>query len=434
MVTRAASETNMGKELSTQLLVHPRAMGLASAILFCFGIIPGLPTLPFLALSGLTGAIAYATSQAKVVPPAQEEGTPLPPEVPDKLESLLPLDVLELQVGYGLIALVDVEQDGELLERIKSIRRQFAQDMGIVVPPLHIRDNLQLNPTEYAILLKGVQIARGDLLPGHYLAMNPGTAESTIPGVPTREPAFGLPATWIVEQDRDMAQISGYTVVNQATVIATHLTELLKTYAHEMLDRQAVQGLLDTLAQQKPKVVEELVPNALSLGGVQKVLQNLVRERVSIRDLLSILEALADASPLSKDPEILTEYARQRLCRSICKTYQNNEGVLGVMVLEPQVESLMIDAAKRREPGGPLPLDPKTAQRLLDRLASTLEKVLANGGQAVLLCSPAIRAPLRRFLERFLPQLTLLSHLEIAPDVQVQSTAMVGFSDASETV
>jgi flagellar biosynthesis protein FlhA len=216
--------------------------------------------------------------------------------------------------------------------------------------------------------------------------------------------------------------------------VATHLTELLKTYAHELLDRQAVQGLLDALAQQKPKVVEELVPNSLSLRGVQKVLQNLVRERVSVRDLLTSLEALADAAPLSKDTEVLTEYARQRLCRSICKAYQNDQGVLGVMVLEPQVESLLIDATKRREPGGALALDPKTAQRLLDRLATTLEKVLANGSQAVLLCSPTIRAPLRRFLERFLPQLTLLSHLEIAPDVPVQSTATVGFSDASETV
>ena len=434
MVTRAASETNMGQELSSQLLVHPRAMGLASAILFGFGIIPGLPTLPFLVLSGLTGAIAYAASQAKAVSSAPEEGTAVPPEAPEKIESLLPLDVLELQVGYSLIALVDVGQDGELLECIKSIRRQFAQDMGIVVPPLHIRDNLQLNPAEYAILLKGVQIARGELMPGHYLAMNPGTLEGTLAGLPTHEPAFGLPATWILERDREAAQIAGYTVVNLATVVATHLTELLKTYAHELLDRQAVQGLLDALAQQKPKVVEELVPNALSLGGVQKVLQNLVRERVSVRDLLTILEALADAAPLSKDTEILTEYARQRLCRSICKAYQNDQGVLGVMVLEPQVESLLIDATKRREPGGALALDPRTAQRLLDRLATTLEKVLANGSQAVLLCSPTIRAPLRRFLERFLPQLTLLSHLEIAPDVQVQSTATVGFGDASETV
>ncbi len=337
-------------------------------------------------------------------------------------------------MGYALIPLVDMGQDGELLERIKSIRRQCAQEMGIVVPPLHIRDNLQLNPAEYAVLLKGVQIARGELMPNHYLAMNPGTAEGTIPGLPTREPAFGLPATWIPERDREAAQVAGYTVVNLATVIATHLSELLKAHAHELLDRQAVQGLLDTLAEQKPKVTEELVPHLLSLGGVQKVLQNLVRERVSIRDLLTILEALADYAPLTKDPEILTEFTRQRLARPICKAYQNEQGVLGVIVLEPSVEALLIDAAKRREPGAPLALDPKTAQRLLDRLASTLEKVLASGGQAVLLCSPTIRAPLKRFLERFLPQLALLSHHEIAPEVQVQSTATVGLSDALETL
>jgi flagellar biosynthesis protein FlhA len=298
--------------------------------------------------------------------------------------------------------------------------------MGIVVPPLHIRDNLQLSPAEYAVLLKGVQIARGELMPNHYLAMNPGTAEGSIPGLPTREPAFGPPATWILERDREAAQIAGYTVVNLATVIATHLSELL--------DRQAVQGLLDTLAEQKPKVIEELVPHLLSLGGVQKVLQNLVRERVSIRDLLTILEALADCLPLTKDPEILTEFTRQRLARSTCKAHQNEQGVLSVIVLEPSVEALLIDAAKRREPGAPLALDPKTAQRLLDRLASTLEKVLASGGQAVLLCSPTIRAPLKRCLERFLPQLALLSHHEIAPEVQVQSTATVGLSDAPETL
>ena len=273
---------------------------------------------------------------------------------------------------------------------------------------------------------KGVQIARGELMPNHYLAMNPGTAEGGIPGLPTRQPAFGLPATWIPERDREAAQVAGYTVVNLATVIATHLSELL--------DRQAVQGLLDTLAEQKPKVIEELVPNLLSLGGVQKVLQNLVRERVSIRDLLTILEALADCLPLTKDPEILTEFTRQRLARSTCKAHQNEQGVLSVIVLEPSVEALLIDAAKRREPGAPLALDPKTAQRLLDRLASTLEKVLASGGQAVLLCSPTIRAPLKRCLERFLPQLALLSHHEIAPEVQVQSTATVGLSDAPETL
>jgi flagellar biosynthesis protein FlhA len=434
MVTRTASETNMGKELTAQLLVHPGAMGMAAVILFGFGIIPGLPTLPFLVLSGLAGAMAYATSKRQAPAVAAEENAPSATEVPEKIESLLPLDALELQVGYALIPLVDMGQDGELLERIKSIRRQCAQEMGIVVPPLHIRDNLQLNPAEYAVLLKEVQIARGELMPNHYLAMNPGTAEGTIPGLPTREPAFGLPATWIPERDREAAQVAGYTVVNLATVIATHLSELLKAHAHELLDRQAVQGLLDTLAEQKPKVIEELVPHLLSLGGVQKVLQNLVRERVSIRDLLTILEALADYAPLTKDPEILTEFTRQRLARSICKAYQNEQGVLGVIVLEPSIEALLIDAAKRREPGAPLALDPKTAQRLLDRLASTLEKVLASGGQAVLLCSPTIRAPLKRFLERFLPQLALLSHHEIAPEVQVQSTATVGLSDALETL
>ncbi len=322
MVTRAASETNMGKELTAQLLVHPRAMGMAAAILFGFGIIPGLPTLPFLVLSGLAGAMAYATSKRQAPAVAAEENAPSATEVPEKIESLLPLDVLELQVGYALIPSVDMGQAGELLERIKSIRRQCAQEMGIVVPPLHIRDNLQLNPAEYAVLLK----------------------------------------------------------------------------------------------------------------GVQKVLQNLVRERVSIRDLLTILEALADYAPLTKDPEILTEFTRQRLARLICKAYQNEQGVLGVIVLEPSIEALLIDAAKRREPGAPLALDPKTAPRLLDRLASTLEKVLVSGGQAVLLCSPTIRAPLKRFLERFLPQLALLSHHEIAPEVQVQSTATVGLSDALETL
>lgn len=434
MVTRTASELSMGKELTSQLLVHPRVMGMAAAILVGFGLVPGLPTLPFLILGGVAGGIAYVTAQRQEVASAADEQARQQPEPPERIEALLPLDVLELQVGYALIPLVDVEQDGELLERIKATRRQCALDMGIVVPALHIRDNLQLNPAGYTILLKGVQIARGELMLGHLLAMNPGNAETTLAGIPTREPAFGLPAMWISERDRETAQVAGYTVVNLATVIATHLSEVLKTHAHELLDRQAVQGLLDTLAQQKPKVVEELVPNLLPVGGVQKVLQNLVRERVSIRDLLSILEALADYAPLSKDPEVLTEFTRQRLSRTICKAYLNEQGVLAVISLDARVEALLLDAVKRREPGAPLALDPRTAQHLLERLGTTLEKVLASGGQAVLLCSPTIRWPLRRFLERFLPQLAVISHHEVATDIQVQSTAVVSFDDATETV
>src|SRR5689334_3571161 len=317
VVTRATSGADLGSEVTAQLLMSPRVLWIVTAILGGFAVLPGLPFLPFIALAGATGGLAAAGRGAGTRAVGGADAGP-PALVPkeEKPESLLALDLMELEVGFELVPLVDPaagRPGGDLVERIRTLRRQLAQEMGFIVPPIHIRDNLQLKPSEYVIVLKGVEVARGEIRGGCSLAINPGTAVATVPGVPTREPAFGLEALWIASHDRERAQLAGYTVVDAATVVITHLTEVIRRHAYELLGRQEVQQLLDAMAKSKPKVVEELVPQQLSVGGVQKVLQNLLREGISIRDLLTVLETLADHAGRTKDGDVLTEYVRQAL-------------------------------------------------------------------------------------------------------------------------
>lgn len=344
IVSRAASEDSMGKELIKQFGRQPQALAVSSGIILIFGLIPGLPHIPFLILGVGMGWLAWIAFQSMAAELTEDEiaaekrkETAPPLGSPETVEALLPLDTLELEVGYGLIPLVDESQEGDLLERIRGIRRQFAIDMGLIIPPLHVRDNLQIKPDEYVLLLKGVEIARGELMMGYFLAMDSGAAKRTIEGIPTVEPAFKLPALWIADDKKDEAQLAGYTVVDPSTVVATHLTEVLRTHADELLGRQDTQKLLDNLAKNHPKVVEELVPGLLPLGKLQKVLQNLLRERVSIRNLLTIVETLADYAPMGKDPEILTEYVRQKLSRSIVSTMTDETGTLSVLTLTAQI-------------------------------------------------------------------------------------------------
>jgi flagellar biosynthesis protein FlhA len=336
------------------------------------------------------------------------------------VEALLPLDVLELEVGYGLIPLVDEEQDGELLERIRSIRRQFALEMGFIVPPMHVRDNLQLKPGEYAILIRGIEVARAEMMMGHYLAMDPGDARQTIEGVPTNEPAFNLPAIWIPDKLKESAQQAGWTVVDIATVIATHITEVVRAHADELLSRQDVQKLVDTLAQTNSKVVEELVPQMLNVGQVQKVLQNLLRERVSIRDMQTIMETLADHAMVTKDPDILTEFVRSRLARSILRQYETPDGDLPLMVLGSDIEDLLSKSIKDTERGPYLALDPQLGQAILDAINHAVENFTAMNYQPVLLCSPMVRRHLKKLTERFIPNLAILSHNELTPEVELK--------------
>ena len=433
VVTRAASKAHLGNDMISQLTGQPRAVAIASGVLIFFGFIPGLPTLPFIMLGCLAGGVAYMTFFTKSEPrhtgrireEAVEKGKGL-----EKVEELLPLDLLELEVGYGLIPLVDTEQGGELLERVKSIRRQFALEMGMIIPPMHIRDNLQLKPNQYSIIIKGVEIAGGELMPGYYLAMNPGDVKAEIEGIPTKEPAFGIPALWIGEKDKEKAQIAGYTVVDLSTMIATHISEVLKTHAFELLGRQEVQSLLDNLALNYPKVVEELVPNLLSLGGVQKTFQNLLKEQVSIRDLLSIVETLADYAPITKNVDILTEYVRQRLARSITKQYKTPEGDIPLMTLDAEIEELVNNAIQHTEHESYLSLEPALAQKILAQFNKAMGKFTSMNYQPIILCSPGIRPHLKKLTERFIPTLVVLSHNEIDKRVKLKSLGVASLSHA----
>ena len=421
LTTRAGSQSNLGQVLPRQLGQAPAALGISSGVLLMLGVVPGLPFLPFALLSGLMGGTAYALKKTKAAEAEQAaaavrkaaEEAPRAPEGPEEVTQLLQVDALELEVGYGLLHLVDPGQGGDLLERIRSIRRQIALELGIVVPPIRIRDNLQLRPTEYLILIKGVEAARGELKEGHYLAMNPGLAEGGVEGIPTREPAFGLEALWVREERREEAQLRGYTVVDLSTVIATHLTEIVKRNAHELLGRQETQNLLDAVKTQAPALVEELVPGLLSLGGVQKVLQNLLRERVSVRDLRTVLETLADYAPRTKDPELLTEYARAALRRAISKQYQDAEGKLPVIALDHRLEEILSGALQRTDYGAFLSLEPKIAQRVLQALGQAAEDAGLMNFTPVVLTSPTIRLPLRKLAEKVLPGVVFLSHGEV---------------------
>jgi len=431
IVSRAASDMSMGREFAKQFGLQPQAMALAGGIIFFFGFIPGLPHLPFLMLGGAMCGLAYLAFQRRETEKAEaekaarvkKEAAPAPG--PETVESLLPLDVLELEVGYGLIALVDESQNGDLLERIRAIRRQFALDMGMIIPPIHVRDNLQLKSDEYILLLKGVEIARAEIMMGYLLAMDAGTVKRKIDGIPIREPAFGLPALWISKDKKEEAQVAGYTVVEPSTIIATHLTEILRTHANELLGRQDTQKLLDNLAKTHPKVVEELVPNMLSVGGVQKVLQNLLRERVSIRDLLTICETLADYAPINKNPDVLTEFVRQRLSRSIIHPYIDKAGNLPLLTLATQTEDIIRESIQQSDQGAYLSLEPNLAQRLLDAIHKSVEKVTEDGYQPIILCAPAVRRHLRQLLERFVPQVMVLSHAELSSQTKISSLGTI---------
>lgn len=436
IVSRAAAEAKMGEEFVGQLSYNSRALKLVSGVLMLFALVPGLPTLPFLTFgAGLYGMSrlvgdkqdAEAAADAKGAKGAKgkKKGDSL--DTPEEVQTLLPLDTLELEVGYGLIPLVDEDQNGNLLSRIRSIRRQFALDMGVVVPSLHLRDNLQLKPGQYCVLVKGNQVASAEILVDHYLAMDPGNAKHRIRGIETREPAFNLPALWIPESQKEEAMLAGYTVVDPSTVIATHLTEVFKRHLGDFLGRQEVQGLLDNLAKHAPKAVEELVPGILPLGTVQKVLQSLVRENVSIRDLLTIAETLADYGPAVKNADTLTEYVRERLARSIVKQYMDSEGGLPIVTLDQAVEKTVQEAIRQTDGGNYLALNPGIAQRLIQRVNNAVERAVNTDGQPVILASPVSRPHLAQLLMRFLPNVPVISQAEIPSDIRLQAVGSVAF-------
>lgn len=431
IVSRAAAEAKMGEEYIAQLTYNSRVLKLASAVLFIFALVPGLPTIPFLFFSVslfIVSRVVNKNSDTAEQDKKKAKGgsaTSEPANTPEEMQDLLPLDTLELEVGYGLIPLVDEEQNGNLLSRIRSIRRQFALDMGVIIPSLHLRDNLQLKPGQYVLLIKGNQVATAEILIDHYLAMDPGNALHQIEGIETREPAFNLPAIWISEAQREETMLAGYTVVDPSTVIATHLTEVLKRHLADFLGRQEVQGLLDTLAKHSPKAVEELVPGVLPLGSVQKVLQNLVRENVSIRDMLTIVETLGDYGGAVKNPDTLTEYVRERLGRSITKAYLDSDGVLPVITLNVKTEQTLQEAIRQVEGGSYLALNPSIAQQLIHNINMAIEGAVGTDGQPVLLATPIVRPHLAQLITRFLPNVPVISQGEIPPDTRLQAVGNV---------
>jgi len=425
IVTRAASEENMGMELATQMLAKPRAILVAAGALLIFAIIPGLPTVPFLLLATLAGGVAYSTRKAKQKQ-IEEEAIKVSRAKPqERIEDYLRMDTLEIEIGYGLIPLVAPEQGGDLLDRVTAIRKQCASELGLVVPPVRIRDNLQLKPNEYKIKIKGVEIAQGEVMPESYLAMNPGCAQGEIEGIDTTEPAFGLPAKWITEKEKEQAELLGYTVIEPSAVLATHLTEVIKSNANEILGRQDVQNLLDNLKKNYPAVVEGVVPQQISVGTVQKVLQNLLRERVPIKDLLTIMETLADYASLVKDTETLTEYVRHALGRTICQLYKNQDGSISVITVDPKVEQMVAESTQQTPGGITVAVDPEKLQRLFAKLNELVELMNSEGQQPILLSSPNVRLAFRKLTEAQFPQLVVLSYNEIVPGVELYSKGVL---------
>ncbi|HID95636.1 MAG TPA: flagellar biosynthesis protein FlhA [Candidatus Latescibacteria bacterium] len=429
LVSRAASESSLGEDLSGQLMRRPKAITVAAGLLLVFALVPGLPTLPFLVLALLAGTLAYnkgRQDRRRLEEVAQEVSRVRPQE---RVEDYLRMDVLEIEIGYGLIPLVDPQQGGDLLDRVTAIRKQCALELGLIVPPIRIRDNLQLKPNEYKIKIRGVEVGGGELMPNNYLAMNPGYARGEIEGTETTEPAFGLPAKWIPEPTKEQAELYGYTVVEAQAVLATHLTEVIKSHAHEILGRQDVQNLLDNVKQSYPAVVEELVPQVASLGTVQKVLQNLLKERIPIRDILTILETLADYAPMTKDVDVLTEHVRYALRRTICHLYQNEDGCLSVITVDPKVEQLIADSTHHTPLGTTVAVTPDVAQKIFKEIETLIEPITSAGGHPVLLTNPNVRLAFRRLIEGVFPNVVVLSYNEVIPGVEIYSVGVVKIGD-----
>jgi flagellar biosynthesis protein FlhA len=425
VVTRAAGESELSRDLLAQLAGRPRALRVVGGILGSFALVPGLPTLPFLVVGGLCWL--GATALARLAPRPAPAAAPAPAEAGsgERRSAIEPLDLLALEVGYNLIPLADAAQGGDLLERVKGLRRSLADELGFVVPPVRVRDNLELRPNAYAIRLKGMTIGQGEVYPGRWLAMNPGGAAGPVEGLEVREPTFGVPAVWIAAGTRDQARALGYTVVDATTVVATHLAELVRRSAPSLLTRQAVQELLEAVRAVSPACVEGLVPGLVPLGAVHKVLQLLLAEEVSIRDLPTILEAVADGAQHSKDPQVLAEWARAAIPSSVVRPYLGEDGGLEPLVLRAGAERLLRQGLQRGDGGPVLALDPASSRSIVDAVAQALGRRRPSGARPALLCPQDLRAQLRRLLEPALPHLGVLSFAEIPRSVSVSSSIPV---------
>ncbi|MCT4663111.1 MAG: flagellar biosynthesis protein FlhA [Tissierellales bacterium] len=432
IVTKTESEKNLGSDIIEQLFRgSSRPLFILSAALIFMSLTP-LPTFPFLLLGLTLLFIAFngrtmAQKQEQEIEEQELMETAADDEEmrkPENVMNLLKIEDIELEFGYGLIPLADSNQGGDLLDRIIMIRRQIALELGVVVPIVRLRDNIQLNPNEYLIKIKGVEIARGELLFDHYLAMDPGTAQGDVEGIDTIEPAFGLPAKWVTDKEREKAEILGYTVVDPPSVISTHLTELIKQNAHELLGRQDVKVLIDNVKEDHPALVDEIVPGAMNLGDVQKVLANLLKEQISIRNMVIILETLADYISVTRDPDMLTEYVRQKQSRYITQKYVI-DNKLNVITLDGQLEQLIMNSINQTEAGSYLGLDPNTVQRILQSLAQNVDRLTSIGEQPIVLTAPIVRIYFKKLTEQYSNEIIVLSYNEIDPNVEIQALGMV---------
>lgn len=429
VVTRAASDTDLGNDVINQLFSQPKIMFIISGVLALLGVFTPLPMAPFSILSILFLYLGFVLRKTIKNSRENDQKIAQVSEVEEikKPENVLPLlqvDPIELEFGYGIIPLADPNQGGDLFDRLVMIRRQCALELGVIVPMIRLRDNIQLDPNAYVIKIKGIDVSEGNIIFDHFLAMNPGTVEGNISGIDTIEPAFGLPAKWILEGEREKAEIFGYTVVDPSSVISTHLTEVIKRHSHELLGRQEVKALIDNIKENHSALIEELVPKVLSIGEIQKVLSNLLKEGVSIRDIITILETLADYGLITRDSDMLTEYVRQAMSRSITKQFINSKNAK-VITLNSNIEQKIMESIQQSEHGSYLSLDPLTSQAILNSLAQQLQKLIAIGEQPIILTSPIVRVYFKRLTEQLSSELVVLSYNEIDPKVEVQSIGVV---------
>jgi flagellar biosynthesis protein FlhA len=428
ITTRNSNSDSLGKQVNAEFGAHPKAFYITACAIAIFGLIPGFPAFPFLMIAGLIAFTGNKIEKNKAIEKATEITNAAVQDTKAKtetLESLLPVELVQLEVGYGIVSIVDAEQNGDLLERISHIRKQFAMDWGMIIPSVRIKDNLELKPGGYSIKLKGIEIAKGELMPDHMMAMDPGTVIENMDGVETKEPVFGLPAIWITDDRKDEAQYNGYTVVDLSTIVATHLTEVLKTNLSELFGRQELVKVLDNFKEENPKIVSDLIPDIMPLGTVLKVLQSLLREGVSVRDLRTILETLAEFGTGTKDSEALTEYVRQALYRTITERIKGSQGDVPLFTLDRGLEEAVARSIITTDHGSQLNLDPKVTQTILASLNEKIEEATSQGEKMVVLCSPVIRRHFKRLTEKFIPNMIVVSHNELSPEVNIRSLGTV---------
>lgn len=430
VVTRAASEGNLGSDIIAQLFAYPKMLYVAGGTIFALGIFTPIGIVLTLPIAGLLGFGGYMISRSKEQQVPDEEEMEQEIEMdemksPESVVNLLSIDPIEFEFGYGLIPLADTNQGGDLLDRVVMIRRQLAIEFGIVIPVVRIRDNIQLQPNEYRLKIKGNELAKGEILLDHYLAMSPGIEDNSIEGIDTIEPSFGLPAKWITEEMKDTAEMYGYTVVDPPSVVSTHITEVIKQHAHELLGRQETKQLIDHLKESYPILVEEVTPSPLGIGDIQKVLAKLLREKVSIRNLPIIFETLADFGKMTSDTELLTEYVRQALAKQITAQYADQDQMLKVVTLSGKIEKTIADGVQQTEHGNYLTLSPDVSQSIIEAIAKEIEILSLQQQTPILLCSPAVRMYVRQLTDRYFPQVPILSYNELEANVEVQSIGVV---------